>query len=200
MSAPWQALLGWWFGQGGTAREIVAQQQRLWFGYRPEQDDQARERFGDLCEQSLAGGLQEWADDGHGWLALILLLDQLPRMIHRGTPRAFAGDPRARQLLRDGMAQGRDRQLAPIERVFVYLVLEHAEQLDDQELAVARFTALRDQAAAEDRPAFDDFLDYAERHHAVIARFGRFPHRNAILGRASSDAEQAYLAQPGAGF
>lgn len=200
MPAPWQDLLHWWFGQGETVPAIVGEKHRLWFGYRPEQDRQARERFGDLCEQALDGGLQEWVRCERGWLALILLLDQLPRMIHRGTPRAFAGDPRARQLVRDGMAQGRDRQLAPIERVFVYLVLEHAEQLDDQELAVVRFTALRDQAAAEDRPAFDDFLDYAERHHAVIARFGRFPHRNAILGRASSDAEQAYLAQPGAGF
>lgn len=200
MSAPWQDLLGWWFGQGRTAQQVVNEKQPLWFGYQPEQDREARERFGDLCDQALAGGLQEWTDSEQGWLALILLLDQLPRMIHRGTPQAFAGDERARQLVSEGMAQGRDRLLAPIERVFIYLVLEHAENLADQDLAVAHFLTLRDRAAAEERPSFEGFLDFAERHRDVIARFGRFPHRNAILGRASSDAEQSYLARPGSGF
>lgn len=200
MSAPWQALLGWWFGQGRTAQQVVNEKQRLWFGYRPEQDREARERFGDLCDQALNGGLQEWTDSEQGWLALILLLDQLPRMIHRGTPRAFAGDERARQLVSEGMAQGRDRLLAPIERVFIYLVLEHAENLADQDLTVAHFLTLRDRAAAEERSSFEGFLDFAERHRDVIARFGRFPHRNAILGRVSSEAEQGYLDRPGSGF
>jgi len=200
MPAPWQALLDWWFGQGRTTQQIANEQQRLWFGYKPEQDREARERFGDLCDQALDGGLQEWTRSVQGWLALILLLDQLPRMIHRGTPRAFAGDERARQQVRDGMAQGRDRLLAPIERVFIYLVLEYAEHLADQELAVARFTALCDMATPEERPAFAGFLDFARRHRDVIARFGRFPHRNAMLGRVSSEAEQGYLDRPGSGF
>ena len=200
MPAQWQDLLHWWFGQGETVPAIVGEKHRLWFGYRPEQDRQARERFGDLCEQALDGGLQEWVRCERGWLALILLLYQLPRMIHRGTPRAFAGDARAQRLVQEGLAQGRDSLLAPIERVFILLVLEHAENLDDQEQAVQRFTAMRDAAAPDELPAFEDFLDYARRHRDVIARFGRFPHRNAILGRASSAAEQAYLDQPGAGF
>jgi len=200
MRAPWQDLLDWWFGQGRTAQQIVNEKHRLWFGYKPEQDREARERFGDLCEQALADGLQEWTDSEQGWLALILLLDQLPRMLHRGTPRAFAGDARARQQVSDGMAQGRDRLHAPLERVFIYLVLEHAENLADQDLAVAQFMALRDMAATEERPAFDEFFDFAERHRDVIARFGRFPHRNAILGRVSSAAEEDYLARPGSGF
>ncbi len=200
MSAPWQDLLDWWFGQNRTAQQIVKEKHRLWFGYKAEQDREARERFGELCEQALDGGLQEWTRSEQGWLALILLLDQLPRMIHRGTPRAFAGDQRARQLLGEGMAQGRDRLLEPLERAFIYLVLEHAENLADQDLAVAQFMALRDMAAAEERAAFDGFLDFAERHRDVIARFGRFPHRNAILGRVSSEAELGYLDQPGSGF
>ncbi|EXF43227.1 hypothetical protein BAY1663_04358 [Pseudomonas sp. BAY1663] len=121
-------------------------------------------------------------------------------MIHRGTPQAFAGDARAQQLVRDGLAHGGDMLLAPIQRVFVYLVLEHSENLAVQELAVAHFTALRDIAAAGERKLYDDFLDYAERHREVISRFGRFPHRNAMLGRESSDAEAAFLARPGSGF
>ncbi|AEJ03637.1 DUF924 domain-containing protein [Pseudomonas stutzeri] len=200
MQAPWQDLLHWWFGQGTSATEIAAEKQRLWFGYRPQQDAEARERFGALVEQALNGDLQDWAEQPEGWLALVLLLDQLPRMIHRDTPRAFAGDERAQQLVRDGLAHGGDMLLSPIQRVFIYLVLEHAENLAVQDLAVAHFTALRDIAAEHEQALFRDFLDYAERHREVISRFGRFPHRNAILGRDSSDAEQSFLQQPGSSF
>jgi len=200
VQAPWQDLLHWWFGQGTSATEIAAEKQRLWFGYRPQQDAEARERFGALVEQALNGDLQDWAELPEGWLALVLLLDQLPRMIHRDTPRAFAGDERAQQLVRDGLAHGGDMLLSPIQRVFIYLVLEHAENLAVQDLAVAHFTALRDIAAEHKQALFRDFLDYAERHREVISRFGRFPHRNAILGRDSSDAEQSFLQQPGSSF
>ncbi|MBE7376268.1 DUF924 family protein [Pseudomonas lopnurensis] len=200
MQAPWQQLLDWWFGQGATAAEIYAGKHALWFGYKPAQDAQARERFGAWVQEALDGGLQEWAEQPEGWLALLLLLDQLPRMIHRGTPRAFAGDARALQLAREGLAHGGDMLLAPIQRVFVYLVLEHTENLAVQDLAVAHFAALRDIAAADEQKPFGEFLDYAERHREVISRFGRFPHRNAILGRDCSAAEAAFLALPGSGF
>jgi len=200
MPAPWQELLDWWFGHGTTGRAVATQKQKLWFGYKPAQDDEARQRFGELSDQAADGRLQAWADSAQGWLALVLLLDQLPRMIHRGTPRAFAGDARAQQLVGDGLAQGWDASLAPIERVFIYLVLEHAEDLDSQELAVRKFAELRDSAETEDRQPFQGFLDFAERHRDVIARFARFPHRNLILGRASSEAERVFLSQPGSGF
>lgn len=200
MQAPWQDLLHWWFGQGTSASEIAAEKQRLWFGYRAEQDDEARQRFGALVEQALNGELQDWAELPEGWLALVLLLDQLPRMIHRNTPKAFAGDERAQQLVRDGLAHGGDMLLAPIQRVFIYLVLEHAENLATQDLAVAQFTALRDIADEAEQPLFVGFLDYAERHREAVSRFGRFPHRNAILGRESSDAERLFLEQPGSSF
>lgn len=121
-------------------------------------------------------------------------------MIHRGTPQAFASDARAQQLVRQGLAHGGDVLLAPIQRVFIYLVLEHAEDLAQQELAVAHFEQLREIAAADEQPLFDDFLDYARRHRAVIARFGRFPHRNATLGRESSEAERVFLTEPGSRF
>ena len=200
MQAPWQDLLHWWFGQGTSASEIAAEKQRLWFGYRAEQDDEARQRFGALVEQALNGELQDWAELPEGWLALVLLLDQLPRMIHRNTPKAFAGDERAQQLVRDGLAHGGDMLLAPIQRVFIYLVLEHAENLATQDMAVAQFTALRDIADESEQPLFVGFLDYAERHREVVSRFGRFPYRNATLGREASDAERLFLEQPGSSF
>lgn len=200
MSLPSQDLLDWWFGEGATARETADAKNGLWFGYTAEQDAEARERFGDLTERALAGELSEWAESPHGWLALVLLLDQLPRMIYRGTPRAYASDERALQLVREGMAHGGDVLLAPLQRVFIYLVLEHAENLSVQDQAVQQFEQLLGIADADDQNLFAGFLDFAERHRQVIARFGHFPHRNAILGRSSSEAERAFLAEPGSRF
>lgn len=200
LSSPSRDLLNWWFGEGATAVEISNEKSRLWFGYTPEQDAEARERFGELVGKALAGQLDDWAESPQGWLALVLLLDQLPRMIYRGTPKAFAGDEHAFQLVRDGMAHGGDVLLAPIQRVFIYLVLEHSENLSVQDQAVQQFESLYSIAGAGEQKVFADFLDFAERHRQVIARFGRFPHRNEVLGRSSSEAEQAFLAQPGSRF
>jgi len=200
MSAPWQSLLDWWFGPSLSSAEVAAARGGLWFGMRDSQDAEARERFGALVDQALDGSLVEWCETPEGWLALILLLDQLPRMIHRGTPLAFAGDRRAQALVREGLAQGWDAQLPAIRRVFVYLVFEHAEDLATQNQAVALYSALRDTQPAAERELFHGYLDYAERHQRVIARFGRFPHRNAILGRASTAEEIAFLEEPGSRF
>jgi uncharacterized protein (DUF924 family) len=197
----WQPLLDWWFGADpGTATEIAAARHGLWFGKRDSQDHEAEVRFGAQVEQALAGGLREWGDDPQGWLALLILLDQLPRMIFRDTPRAFAGDSLARPLLRDGLDRGWDRRLAPIQRVFAYLIFEHAEDLPLQNRAVGLFTDLLNEAADDERAVFASYLDFAERHQRIIARFGRFPHRNAILGRPSTDEEQAFLREPGSRF
>ena len=205
MSAPWQPLLDWWFGvlgcgPGVTAVEVAASRTALWFAKQDRQDDQAREQFGALVEQALAGQLQDWQGEPEGWLATLLLLDQLPRMIFRDTPRAFAGDLLARPLALHGLTQGWDQQLLPIQRVFVYLVLEHAEDLTLQNQAVQLFQVLFAQAAPAERELFAGYLDYAERHQRVIARFGRFPHRNQILGRISSAEESAFLLEPGSRF
>lgn len=200
MAAPWQPLLDWWFGPSSQAAEVVAHKHGLWFAKRAAQDCDARERFGVFVEQALNGDLEEWSGAAEGWLALLLLLDQLPRMIHRDTPRAFAGDERARALVLAGLAVGREAQLPAIRQVFVYLVLEHGEDLALQDEAVRRFRQLHEQAAPAEQAAFADFLAYAERHRAVIARFGRFPHRNAILGRPSTPEEQAFLKEPGTRF
>ncbi|ALI01805.1 DUF924 domain-containing protein [Pseudomonas sp. FW306-02-F02-AA] len=200
MTAPWQPLLEWWFGSADDPNEVAAQKGKLWFGKRDSQDLEARRRFGDLVEQALAGGLTEWTQCPEGWLALVLLLDQLPRMIFRETPKSFAGDLRAQALVAQGIAADLDRQLRPIQRVFIYLVFEHCEHLAVQNEAISRFADLLAEQPEADRAVFADNLDYAERHQKIIARFGRFPHRNKILGRESTPEELAFLSGPGSRF
>lgn len=200
MNAPWQPLLDWWFGQAESAKEVAAQKGRLWFGKRDSQDLEARTRFADLVEQALAGGLTEWAQRPEGWLALVLLLDQLPRMIFRDSPRTYSGDARAQALVAQGIAADFDRQLRPIQRVFIYLVFEHCENLAVQNEAVSRYIDLLVQQPEQDRVLFTDYLDYAEQHQKVIAQFGRFPHRNAVLGRESTAEELEFLSKPGSRF
>nr|WP_153918261.1 DUF924 family protein [Pseudomonas sp. JG-B] len=192
--------MDWWFGPEASASQTAAARQGLWFGKKDHQDAEARERFGGLVEQALDGGLANWAEQPDGWLALVLLLDQLPRMIYRNDPRAFAGDARAQALVADGLVRGQERGLAPIRQIFIYLVLEHAEDLASQERALYRYRLLLDAADAAERKLFEGFLDFSERHRVVIARFGRFPHRNSVLGRASSDEESVFLREPGSRF
>ncbi len=200
MTAPWQPLLDWWFGTAETSRAIAADKGKLWFGKRDSQDLEARKRFGDWVEQALVGGLTEWAQRPEGWLALVLLLDQLPRMIFRESPKAFSGDLRAQKLVAQGIAADFDRQLQPIQRVFIYLVFEHSENLAVQNECISRYIDLVAQQPASDRELFSDYLDYAERHQKVIAQFGRFPHRNAVLGRESTAEELEFLSKPGSRF
>ncbi|KAA0976812.1 DUF924 family protein [Pseudomonas sp. ANT_H12B] len=200
MIAPWQPLLEWWFGTLESPNEIAADKGKLWFGKRDSQDLEARTRFGNWVEQALAGGLTDWAQRPEGWLALVLLLDQLPRMIFRDSPKSFAGDLRAQALVAQGIAADFDRQLRPIQRVFIYLVFVHCENLVVQNEAVSRFLDLVEQQPEADRAVFADNLDYAERHQKIIARFGRFPHRNAVLGRKSTAEELAFLSGPGSRF
>jgi len=197
---PWEPLLDWWFGPSTSAVDVAAARNTLWFGKRDEQDAEARERFGDLVEQALAGGLQEWSADSRGWLANILLLDQLPRMIYRDTPLAFAGDALAQPLAEEGVTLGWDRQLSPLQRVFIYLVFEHAENLPQQRRSMQLFGDLHASAADGELKLFAGFLDYAERHLRIIERFARFPHRNETLGRLSTDAELRFLLEPGSRF
>ncbi|POA48003.1 DUF924 domain-containing protein [Pseudomonas sp. MPR-ANC1] len=200
MTAPWQPLLDWWFGHAESPDDISADKGGLWFGKKDSQDLEARERFGVFVDQALAGGLTEWTQRPEGWLALVLLLDQLPRMIFRDTPKAFSGDLRAQKLVAQGIAADFDRQLKPIQRVFIYLVFEHCENLAVQNEAVSRFIDLVAEQPEGERAVFADNLDYAERHQKVIARFGRFPHRNAVLGRESTAEELVFLSEPGSRF
>ncbi len=193
-------LLTLWFGDNPDDSAVAAEKKQLWWGRSPETDETLSERFGTACASAAVGILDHWTGSPRGRLALILLLDQIPRAIHRGQPESFALDADARKVAAQGLASGADRLLRPIERVFFYLPFEHSEELTDQERSVALFRELADSVPDDDRETFDFFLDYAVRHHAVIARFGRFPHRNAILGRQSTSEEIAFLDQPGSSF
>lgn len=195
-----QDILAFWFGPDSDAATIATRQAALWWGKSAETDTLIRERYAAVREQALAGSHDHWLSDPHGRLALIILVDQFSRNLFRNDPRAFAHDAQALTWCKQGLQRGDDQALAPIERVFFYLPLEHSESLADQAASVALFEQLAAQAAAPEQTAFGNFADFAHRHQAVIQRFGRFPHRNATLGRASSDAETAFLREPNSSF
>ncbi|WP_429067949.1 DUF924 family protein [Aeromonas veronii] len=198
---PWQPLLDLWFGDEADDVLRATRQAPLWWGKSSETDALLASRFGELAQAAAKGSLAHWADLPSGRLALILLLDQLPRNIHRGTPAAFAQDPLARDLCLKGLSIGADKSLLPLERVFFYLPLEHAESREQQARSVALFEALAvEQAGTPAQATFAGFADFARRHQVIIERFGRFPHRNYILGRTSTPEEAAFLQQPGSGF
>lgn len=185
-------ILDFWFADGPD------QFRQAWFVKDAAFDAEIARHFGTLVAPAREGRLDGWAETPEGALALLILLDQFPRNLFRGAPDAFASDAHALALARRVVLEQRmDLALTPTQRVFLYLPFEHAESLEAQNLSVALFEGLRDWPA---HAAPGGTIAYAWAHRAVIARFGRFPHRNAVLGRASTAPEQAYLAQPGAGF
>ena len=188
-----QAVLDFWFGQPGDPDHGTMRE--LWFRKSDATDQAIRERFGSLIEQALRGELEGWAAQPQSALAQIVLLDQFTRNSFRDTPRAFAGDRRALAAAMAMVGTRQDEALQPMQRLFIYLPFEHAEGIAMQEESMRLFTRL-----ATGTPALQTLIDYAQRHHDVIARFGRFPHRNAILGRQSSAEELEFLKQPGSRF
>jgi len=184
------AVLRFWFGEHGE----YSKRQKRWFEKNAAFDTEIRDRFAGLYEDAAAKRLVQWRDSTPECLALIVVLDQFARNLFRSHPRAFAADPLALEMARDAIARGVDRALLPVERQFVYLPFEHSESLEDQQ----RCCELMDTLAGF--PETADLRDWALKHLKVIERFGRFPHRNAILGRPSTPEEREYLSQPGAGF
>lgn len=194
------SILGFWFGDELDEAAVAAELASLWWSKEPAMDAEIRRRFESLVIAAGVGELEQWRSSIRGRLALVLLTDQFPRSIYRGTPAAFAFDAIARSLCLESLADGSDRKLRPIERVFLYLPLEHSESLDDQDRSVELFRALAAEVEPRLTPMFEDYLDYALRHRAIVERFGRFPHRNAILARPSTPAEIAFLEEPGSSF
>lgn len=194
MADPTEEIHDFWFGELDDAGLCKTDRNRRWFGSDEQTDRACRERFGALLDQALAGKLDHWTDTDRGLVALVVLLDQFTRNSYRGSARAFAGDQRALQLAMDAIDSGRHLLLPAIHRVFLYLPLEHCENLDIQERCVALFTALENAVQAEQ---FAGFTRYAVAHRDVIAQFGRFPHRNEALGRSSSPEELTYLEKHG---
>jgi len=183
-------VLGFWFGD-----PPVTEPREAWFRKDAAFDTQIRERFGDTLQAALQGGLRDWDATPAGALARIVVLDQFTRNAFRDTPRAFAGDALALAAAAAMTDSGTDLRVTPLQRWFVYLPFEHAEDLAAQERALQLFGRL-----ASDAPPLADALEWAKKHHVVIARFGRFPHRNAVLGRPDTPDETAFLRQPGSRF
>jgi len=193
ISASPERVLDFWFGDGLTLGWPSQDMGKRWFNGGPELDEEIRQTFGKLVEQALAGGLAGWEAQPLGRLALVILLDQFPRHIFRGKGQAFAGDEQAQRLVSDALAQGIDEALPWIGRVFLYMPLTHAENLALQEEGVRRFSALLAAVPEAHRASAQGSLDFAVKHRDIIARYGRFPHRNTALGRTSSALEFEFL-------
>lgn len=181
-------VLDFWFGEEGSPTYGV--KQGKWFRADATFDAVVTAEFRADYDAALAGDYDSLAETALGSLALVILLDQFPRNMFRGAARAFEADEKARSIARAAVARGFDQIVPPVQRGFFYLPFEHSETLDDQELSVLLFEALGDA----------DWLDYAVRHRDVIARFGRFPHRNDLLGRETTPAESEFLMLPGSRF
>jgi len=185
-------ILDFWFGKPEDAD--YGKIRKFWFTKNREFDQEVRSRFLSVYQQAAAGQLDEWQTSPESCLALIILLDQFPRNMFRSQPQAFATDPQALGIAQYAITQGFDQQLLPIQRWFIYMPFEHSENLGHQRQSVELFSTLKDD------PDCASGIDYAHRHLKVIERFGRFPHRNQILGRESTPEEVEFLQQPGSSF
>jgi uncharacterized protein (DUF924 family) len=199
-------VLEFWFGSRPYTADAVAQRMPRWFGdaatpeLQPQIDEQIRQRFSALAEQAAAGELASWASGPRRRLALILLLDQFPRNLQRGTAAAFAQDRAALELALGGLQLGADAALDPVERIFFYMPLQHAESREVQDESLAAFRRLAAEAPLELGAVFAGVSRFAQLHYEIIERFGRFPHRNALLGRTPTSEEALWLAGGGDRF
>lgn len=188
------AILAFWFKEAALSTPQIDRRMDTWFGEDPVFDAMVQNEFADDVEKASDGKLDHWAHKPEGRLALILLLDQFRRNIHRGTAAAFARDKQALKLCVEGAMQKKDRGLTPIQRVFFYMPLQHAESLKVQEKGVQLFDKLAEAVSPTYRETFATIAQFAELHRDIIARFGRFPHRNKVLGRDNTAEEDEYLA------
>ena len=195
-----QAIVDFWFGPLPTEAPWPDERSRMWWRKDADFDDRCRDRFRSLHTEGAAGDLDHWREGPVECLALIILLDQLSRNMFRGTPQAFAQDPQALSAAVAGLDEGLDRGLHPAQRCFFRMPLMHSESLEHQQRCVKEFARLVETAPEACRQQLQNNLRFAERHRDIVARFGRFPHRNRILGRQSTAQELAFLTQPGSSF
>jgi uncharacterized protein (DUF924 family) len=189
-----------WFGRSPDDAVVAQERSVLWWSKNPATDAEIRRRFEPLVIAAESGELDDWRRSSVGRLALILLTDQLPRNIYRDRPAAFRFDEIAQGLCLEDLAVRADRKLRPIERVFLYMPLEHSENIEHQNRSVLLFRGLTSEVAANLKPIFEGYLDFAIKHQVIIERFGRFPHRNTILGRESTPEEMEFLEGPNSSF
>jgi uncharacterized protein (DUF924 family) len=196
-----RAILSYWFG-ALNAEASSNDYYKIWFGKRDDIDLFIKSSFEEDLKQAVEGKLKDWEDTPRGTLALIILLDQFSRNIYRGTASTFAHDSSALELCLRGIGRGFDQDLHPVERLFFYMPLEHSEELEMQKKSVEHFSLLEKLFTSPPSLASmtSIFKDYAEKHLVIIERFGRFPHRNNILGRKSTPEEIEFLRQSGSSF
>lgn len=192
-------IINFWFGPGDDPYHVDDQISTRWFAGGKEFDEEIRRRFGNDLHRAICGEYDGWAEDPRGRLALVLLLDQFSRNLFRGSPRSWSQDLVAQHLVLEAMDDGVDEELRPVERTFFYLPLEHAEDLQLQQMSVRAFSQLADEAP-DSAGYFQVALDYAKRHLEIIERFGRFPHRNDVIGRPTTAEEAEFLTQPNSSF
>ena len=188
------AIIAFWFKAQELSAPQIDHRLDVWFGEDEVFDQEIRGQFADDVERASEGALDHWADEPRGRLALILLLDQFRRNIHRNTAEAYSKDRLALKLCVEGAIAKKDRGLAPIERAFFYMPLQHAESAKVQERSVMLFNKLAEAVSPTYRETFATIAQFAELHRDIIAQFGRFPHRNKVLGRANTPEEDEYLA------
>lgn len=183
--AEWRDVYDFWFGAPGS--DGHGDVRDFWFASTPDIDREIKERFLDRYLRAAAGDFEDWKSDARGWVALIVLLDQVPRNVFRGNPQSFAADPVALASAKQLEASPLHEELITVEKLFAYLPFEHSENIHDQTKSVALFEAIdhHEQKA--------EWIEFAVLHRDIVAKFGRFPHRNAILGRKSTPEEKAWL-------
>ena len=195
-----EGVLNFWFGELEGRADIDASKQRMWWMGGPEIDETIRARFATTVEAALRGDLAHWQKTARGSLALVIVLDQFTRNLGRGTPDAFAGDERALAVCQHSINEGQDKELRLIERAFLYMPMMHAEDRKMAEICKARFAELGAEIAALGAEGFPDFNKHAIQHADIVMRFGRYPHRNEILERTSTQEEHRFMAEGGPSF
>ncbi len=191
------AILDFWFGD--SALNPLANQ-ALWFSKNQATDDIIRERFEGCLLDAESGAFDDWSKTANGALALVVLCDQFPRNIYRGDERSFAFDEKALRASQIAIAHDFDKKMNVVQRCFLYLPFEHSENIDVQSRSVELFKSLMDEAHGPERKFIEQALDFAVRHFEIIEKFGRFPHRNELLGRESTREESEFLKRPGSFF
>ena len=200
MTAEYEDVLAYWFVGAEASPQLAAERGRFWFGSSDEVDAEICERFGDRVRSAMRGELGAWLETPRGTVVLLLLLDQFTRNVFRGTSEAFAADPLALEVAGSLIDSGRDQELPWVYRAFLHLPFEHSESVDDQRRCVELCWAAADTATAEWKELMTGYIQWSVGHLEVIERFGRFPHRNELLGRTPTPEELEFLASGGDHF
>ncbi len=193
-------IVDYWLGDSLESPEAAFARRDVWYDGSPGVDDDIRARFGALMPQAISGALSNWQDTADGALALILLLDQFTRNLYRNTPEAYAGDAVAFEIVNRTIDRKLDRELHCVPRIWLYHPFHHSEQIEEQDRGIALLHTIRDGAPEPWHPFIDRSIWGWTRHRDIVARFGRFPHRNDVLGRTSTDEERTFLEESGQSF